>query len=390
MKKKTWKRQIAIIAGLVMLCTGCGSNKSSDEYAMDNGGMYDSYAYLDSTEAAEELDSEYSAKNDAYYDDAVYEGVESDMSQSAGGADTGLSATPHTDGDATSTINKEMLVYRGELSIDTLDFNTFVSDFKAMINEKGGFVESESYSDSYSTNGYYAVDSKKKHNLYYATVRVPSSEYDAIMNAATTLGDVRSRYSDATNVTQQYSTYKSQLEIYEAEYERYLQLLESATEDEYALQIENELFDIQIQIAQLKSGITNIENDVAYSYIDITIKEVQEYEEAPEPTDTFWDRFKNTCKESWEGFLEFLEGALFFLIRNIYGIALIVVIVIVIRTVIKKKRAKRKAANQAEIQNPPMMNPVQANQMNPDSGQANMSPMQGETPDVGDKTDNKK
>ena len=118
-------------------------------------------------------------------------------------------------------------------------------------------------------------------------------------------------------------------------------MLEEATEDEYALMIENELFDVQLQIASLKSNITNLENDVAYSYIDITIKEVSKYEDAPKKTDTFWDRFKNTCKDSWEGFLEVLEGLLFFIILNIYYIIIIAAIIITIKLVIKKKRKKK-------------------------------------------------
>ncbi len=315
---------MVVAAALAMLCTGCG-NKASDEQ-MKSDSYYE--AVMENTEAsytddvAEEMDEMYSSADEEL-------------------ADNGLSATANTGTDSAPKLDKEMLVYRGELSIDTLDFDTSVNDFKTLLNQKGGFVESESYSDSYSTSGYYAVDNNRKHNLYYATVRVPSTEYDAIINAATTLGDVRSRCSDATNVTQQYSTYKSQLEIYEAEYARYLTLLESATDDEYALQIENELFDIQMEIARLKSGITNIENDVAYSYIDITIKEVKEYEEDPEPTDTFGNRFKNTCRQSWQSFLKFLENTLFFVIRNIYGIVVIVVIIIVIKALIKKRKAKR-------------------------------------------------
>ena len=279
MKKKVWRKVIAAAVCAMMLCSGCGSNKSDDHAREDmDYGNYVSVAQ-EATEAP--LDEEYdSVEMSAAGNSAEYEASEKGDSVSSESG-IGNNAPEPIKGNTNSAIKKEMLVYRGDLCIDTLEFDNSVRDFKTIVEQKGGFVESESYSDSSSTSGYYAVEERKKHNLYTATVRVPSAEYDAIMNASTTLGDVRSRYSNATNVTQQYSTYKSQLEIYEAEYERYLTLLENATEDEYALMIENELFDIQIQIAELKSGITNIENDVAYSYIDITIKEVQEYVEEP-------------------------------------------------------------------------------------------------------------
>jgi chemotaxis protein histidine kinase CheA len=328
------KRKLAVILGLMLVCTGCGSSKDSyqsednQEYSysedyMETAGLSVSDSYYD----YDEYEASYDAEETAEVDNSV------SSSQSESAASTSTSTS--------KALNKEMLVYRGSLSVDTLDFDTSVSSFKNLINEKNGFVESESYSDNQSTGGYYSIDAAEKHNTYTATVRVPSSEYDNVMNSAGSLGDVRSRLSNASNVTQQYSTYTSQLEIYETEYNRYLNLLEAATDDEYAFQIENELFDIQIQIANLKSGITNIENDVAYSYIDITIKEVTKYEEKPVETDTFADRFKNVCKNSWSCFMDALEELLFFLIMNIYYIIIILAVIIIVGRIIKNKISKK-------------------------------------------------
>lgn len=335
------KKKIMIALGLMLLCTGCGTGELGDSVETD-------YSEYTSDWDMEQGISETYASDDVYateagddVEDAVYE------EQTAGETDENAGDISNENSDGNGAIKKEMLVYRGNISIDTLDFDTSVNTFKELLNEKGGFVESESYSDNNSTAGYYAIDTEYKHNLYIATVRVPSTEYDEIMNSATSLGDVRNRSSDVTNVTQQYSTYTSQLEIYEAEYNRYLSLLENATEDEYALLIENELFDIQIKMANLKSNISNIENDVSYSYIDITIKEVSEYEEEPVSTDTFLDRLQNTCKNSWNGFLEFVEEIVFFIIMNIYYIIIILIILFAVYRFAKKRKGA-KQSRQAE------------------------------------------
>lgn len=337
------KKQIIVAAALMLLLTGCGGKESAKgdtaAYSPDMNGVQGEQMMVSDDYVAEEPGEA-----------AVEYGTEAALDMAGDGlSDTGVQASLDTSGTSTSAkLEKEMLVYRGDLNIDTLNFDKSVSDFKALLNEKGGFVESEAYTDNYSTSGYYVIDETDKRNLYTATVRVPSEAYDAVMNSATGLGDVRNRSSVASNVTQQYSTYQSQLEIYEQEYKRYLSLLEQATDDEYALQIEQELFDIQIQIANLKSGITNIENDVTYSYIDITIKEVSEYEEKPAPTDTFADRFKETCKESWNAFLEVLENIIFLLIMNIYYIIIIAVVILVIRK-IRRKRKQAKAAKAVSV-----------------------------------------
>lgn len=349
------KKKIIIALGLALICTGCGSKDTGDTSAaydtnymsgMDGqiqsgDGFSETYGY-DEGEALYDYDPEMS---DAAYEEA---GGATEAAADVTGDDLEDSQSK---GNENAKLSKEMLVYRGVLSIDTLDFNKSVNDFKSLLKEKGGFVESESYSDNYSTNGYYVIDEADKRNVYTATVRVPSAEYDTMMNSATNLGDVRNRTSNASNVTQQYNTYTSQLEIYEAEYKRYLSLLEKATEDEYALQIENELFDIQIKIANLKSSISNIENDVTYSYIDITIKEVSEYEEEPVKTDTFIDRLKNTCRNSWSDFLDFVEDILFYVIRNIYYIVIWgVIIFAVYRFIRKKRRAKTNAGKSGNVQ----------------------------------------
>ena len=343
------KKKIIVVLGLALMCTGCGNAYTNDKHAAGEADyMADDFTY---TAAAGDGFSETNGYDvgEALYDyemgDDAYEEVAA-ATEAAAPVNDEIAGDSQSNTGGNKKLSKEMLVYRGALSIDTLDFNKSVNDFKSLLNEKAGFVESESYSDNFSTSGYYVIDEMNKHNVYTATVRVPSTEYDGIMNSATNLGDVRNRTSNASNVTQQYSTYKSQLEIYETEYKRYLSLLEKATEDEYALQIENELFDIQIRIADLKSGISNIENDVAYSYIDITIKEVSEYKEEPAKTDTFIDRLKNTCKDSWNEFLDFLEDVLFYVIRNIYYIVIWgVILVIVYRFIKKRRRARANAKN---------------------------------------------
>lgn len=323
---------------LTLMCTGCGNTKSDNQPK----SAYDNYEYTNSVSGD---DGGFGTDNSAGHYEMSDESVSMDATEAETGEQPSDSDVSQAKKDVTGVVNKEMLVYRGELSIDTLDFNTSVNDFKALLNEKGGFIESESYKDNRSTSGYYAIEESEKHNVYSARVRIPSAEYDAVMNSAGSFGDVRNKSSNATNVTQQYGTYKSQLEIYEAEYKRYLALLETATEEEYALLIENELFDVQLQIASLKSNITNLENDVAYSYIDVTIKEVSKYEDAPKKTDTFGDRFKNTCKDSWEKFLEALEDLLFFIILNVYYLVIIAAIIIAIIIVIKKKRKKKALKN---------------------------------------------
>ena len=83
--------------------------------------------------------------------------------------------------------------------------------------------------------------------------------------------------------------------------------------------------------------MNNIENDVAYSYIHLTVNEVREYTEKPvvKKTDTFGQRFKNTVSSTWENFLYFLENLLFVLIKMLPYLLLIGIIIFIIIRIIK-------------------------------------------------------
>lgn len=304
-----------------------------------NGGAAEgNESYLSESEESEEQDEDVmKVAKDADTADESTAGAGKEKNQSA----------------EQKTVTKEMLVYRGWIEIDTLNFDKSVADFKKLLGQTGGFVEKENYTDEGERyDDYYAVEEDEKHNSYTATIRVPSSQYDTVMEGAGNLGDIRTKTSNVQNVTQQYGTYQSQIKIYEAEYQRYLKLLEKASEDQYALEIEQKLFDLQVKIAEIKSNITNLETDVAYSYIDVTLTEVMKYQDRPKRKDTFPERLIRTCKNSWNIFLFIVEKLLFCLIYTWYYIAAILLLLFVIFKDRKEKDAGLEVEEDLEEEEP--------------------------------------
>ncbi len=244
-------------------------------------------------------------------------------------------------------IQKEMLVYSCNMVVDTLDFDTSLNSFKNTLEMYGGFIENENFSDG-GSNGRWYYEDEEKWKGYSATVRIPSKNYDAFCNSAGDLGDLRSKTSNVENLSQEYSDLSTTLEIYEAKEQRYIALLADITEDEYAVEIERELTDIQIKIANIKTRMNQISTDVAYSYVYFTLNEVKEYVSEPVKTDTFLDRLGNTLSNAGSGFLVFLEGLLFFLIYTVPYLLLIGIVVFVVVKVVRKRRAKKLAKMQAQ------------------------------------------
>ena len=318
-----------IIAALAMagvcLLSSCGdSAKMSNAFKSDT---------------AQNVNGDYSAD---YYESPEEAAAEAESSDNSGDTAEPMS---YKQSDV-KAINPQMLVYSCDMSIDVLEFEQALDRFHGLIDKYKGFIESETYSDGGSSSQWKYTDDKKWKTLN-AVIRIPSADYDAFCSDAEEIGDMRRKNASVQNLTTEYSDLKTTLGIYEAKEKRYLDLLKDITDEKEAISVESELTNIQIEIAKLKTRMNNIENDVAYSYINLTLNEVREYTAEPveERTDTFGQRLKNTVSRTWDDFLGFLERLLFFIIEIfpyfvVFGI--IIFIVIKLKKLFGKIRAKNK------------------------------------------------
>ncbi|WP_455529175.1 DUF4349 domain-containing protein [Ruminococcus sp.] len=321
------------LAGTILL-TSCGSGMKAADRAETNS-------------SAHQFDNAAEYKSDdSYADSEAYENGES-------------SSMSYKQSEV-KAINTQMLVYSCDMSIDVLEFDEAVDKIHELISTYNGFIESENYNDGGNTSKWEYSDSEKWKNLY-ATIRIPSADYEDFCEAAEKIGDMRRKSSSVQNLTTEYSDLSTTLSIYEAKEKRYLDILSEIKNEQEAIEVENELTSIQIEIAKIKTRMNNIENDVAYSFINLTLNEVRKYSDKPviERNDTFGQRLKNTLSKTWDEFLYFLENLLFILIRILPYILIIGIITFIIVKLVKffsKRSEKRKKEKyQQRIQQAPPM-----------------------------------
>lgn len=327
------KKKILFTAALcAVLLTGCAKNSDMAYFAAESKGDTNGY---DGGYYGEAYTVTTAAPAADYYESYDYEmgDVEEPMSPKSSGNDSEETLSA-------DSIQREMLVYSCYMTVDTLDFDVSLNSFKSALEMYGGFIETENFSDGGSSGRWYS-ENEQKWKSYSATVRIPSKNYDVFCNSAGELGDLRSKTSSVENLSQEYSDLSTSLEIYEAKEQRYIALLAEITEDEYAVEIERELTEIQIKIANIKTRMNRISTDVAYSYVYFTLNEVKEYVSEPVKTDTFLDRLGYTLSDAGETFLEFLEGLLFFLIYTVPYLILIGIVVFVIILIVKKIKKRK-------------------------------------------------
>ena len=345
MKKKIATLLLACVIGGSFLA-GCGKSNSADARSQNrtkNAAATEADAgkeyYYEETTAAYSVENGDSYDLDMSYEEAQY--------AYEGGDYSDLNSP-----DAKADASKEMLVFRCNMAIDTLNFEEAVTALKMKIEEYHGFVERENQSDGNSSNGRYVLDEEEKDYYYTATIRIPSTYYESFVNAASGIGTLRSKNSSVDNVATRYGTLANELEIYEAEYDRYLKQYNETEDESIALQIQYELRNLAITISDIKTEMSMLESDVAYSYVNITIhkvteKEIKQIEEKKEEKKepTFSEELSETAKDSWNAFLGFLQGIVLFFVANWWILLILLIIAGAIFFSIKRgiKKAKKNA-----------------------------------------------
>ena len=363
MKRKIVKSWImfAIVGSLL---TGCGASSgtmmATDQAATEStagnrntakytaGNHSTSYDILDNKTA---LASENSAKNEgiAYDTNDSYEEV-SNEEVAVEEDDAATTVENQTQNLDTMTLLEEKLVYYCDLDIETLDYAGTMSAIKDTIKKYGGVIQSENESDD-SYHWYYEDYRKTGGTLHnYLQVRIPSEKYDSFLSELDGIGKIISKSTSVDNISQQYYDTTTQIEALQIQEKNLLAMLEKCETIEDMITVQERLSEVQYELNSLQTTKRYMDVDVAYSYVNINVSEVLEYHYESEPvkTNTFIDRLQNTLKSTGTGFLSFMEGLLFVVIRLMPYLLIAAVICLIFRKKIKQKLDDRKADKAAK------------------------------------------
>ena len=342
MKKRMMEfTALFLIAGMF---AGCGGKASSDmafsETATSssayNGAAYDSY----SDGLAGTYDSyDYGAG------EVMEEAADAEMDEMAA-AEEGTTRTLDS-----MTLLEEKLVYHCDMEIETTEYADTMSAIKNTIEKYDGIIQGENETDS-SYNWYYEDYYKTSGTMYnYLQIRIPSANYDAFLQEIDGVGKIVSKSTSVDNISQTYYDTTVEIKALETQEEKLLSMLENCETIEDMITVEERLTEVQYQLGKLKTNLRYMDVDVAYSYVNISVEEVMEYHyEEPMKKNTFLNRLQDTFTDTWKGFLRFLEGLLFCIIRLIPYIILGTVLWLLLRKPVKKWRQKRREKKAAKME----------------------------------------
>lgn len=338
--KRRWTRLFPVLAITAGLLTGCGgATNNSKSMTADSAAPVSNSA-----------STQYYSGGVAEDNYAVSEEMDIAMESEGGVTTSQAQEQPQISDDV--TLLEEKLVYHCNLEIETLDYPATMDSVKATITKYGGIIQSESESDS-SYDWYYENYRKTSGTMHnYLEVRIPSKDYNNFLAELDGVGKVISKSTSVDNISQQYYDTTAQIEALQIQEKNLLAMLEKCETIEDMITVEQRLSEVQYELNNLQTTRRYMDMDVAYSYVNIGISEVMEYRQDSEPvkSNTFADRLKNTLVSTGKGFLAFLEGLLFFIIRMAPYVIIVVVVGFIfpfdkIRDFLEKRRMKKAAKN---------------------------------------------
>ena len=312
---KKFKLAAAAVLAASLCLTACGgsSGTNSASYKEEAGAAgdyaYESYAAEEAAQAAD--GEEYTADGG-----------------SGGSTESALRAQ---DG--------QKIVYTGNLSIQTLEYEKSAASIRKKIKDAGGFSESESERDN---DYYWYSHSGSTSNTRYLNIaaRIPSEKFEDFINSLSGDGKVMSRSVNAENISQVYANKETYKKSLEKEQERLLEMMDKAQTIEEMITVESRLSEVERQLNVYKTDLAQMDKDVEFSTVYIELKEVKRYTEEVSST-TFGEELKYAFEDAISSFKNFCEGIILFVVRNFpYLIILAVIIVMIVRAV-GRSRAKR-------------------------------------------------
>ena len=144
---------------------------------------------------------------------------------------------------------------------------------------------------------------------YDLTIRVASNRYDSLFNAFTKLGvRLDSKISSVEDVTERFYDLKTRIRNQKALENRYLELLNKATEVKDILEIERQINEVRTSVEQLEGQFNYLSKQISHSTIHLSFFEELPYTYASIQREGFGARLFNALDSGWQMFVSFIVG----------------------------------------------------------------------------------
>ncbi len=228
------------------------------------------------------------------------------------------------------------------MDLETREFTEAIQSIQAAVAGAGGYIESQNQEG-------YSLGSRSRYQERYANIqaRVPSAKLDEVARSVGGFCNVLSQSESMDDITDTYYDAQAHLKSLQLQEDRLLAILEKADKLEDIITLESALSDVRYQIESLTASLRRMDSQVTYSYLNISLREVVEYQEVQEKPRTFGERMGEAFGDGIGDMVDGLQGFALFLARTGPSLVILILIVAVIVLIVRaasKASAKRREA----------------------------------------------
>jgi len=326
-QKKRYLSVFLIMVFIFLVFTGCSSFR--EDAAMSEPDMAPDYDSGDMpAESAPEMD------------------MPQDEASQERGVGSGLDL-----GNVTESQHK--IIYTGEISMETLDFDETIENVTQYVSQVGGYTESS------SIEGRRISDSARQSRRHaYYTFRIPEQRFAGFADQMKEFGNVTSESTHGENITERYFDTEARLNSLQIQEERLLNLLERADSIDDIMRIETELSNIRYQVESLTGSLQKWDNLIQFSTIHLSIREVDEMTPDPDDPPGFLSDLQDALQDSILAVIDAVKYLITFIIMAIPFVVVFGLFFILLRKFYKKfieprRKQKQKPTPPPEAPMPP-------------------------------------
>lgn len=242
------------------------------------------------------------------------------------------------------------MIYQVSYRIQTLDFDASLSAIDALAVEFGGYTESS------EIFGRSIQSSRSQLRSATLVLRIPADQLNSFFGRVSSIGTITGESLSSQDVTLQYVDIDARLKTLQQQEERILALLAEATDLQAVLEIEQTLSDVRYQIESYTSQMKQLDSQIAYSTVSISLSEVAVLTEPKDEPQTFGERLAETFRSSTlrlrDGFRAFAIWFLGNILEILLWLLLIALVVLAV-LLLRRRRIRRRLR-----QNPPEETPL--------------------------------
>src|SRR5574344_2349929 len=253
-----------------------------------------------STEAAEMAPEEYHSDDmyEADYGTGAYEEAVEEEAAVEDGVDS------IDDGAIENSSRK--IIRNVNISAETEEFDSFVSNIDKKVKELGGYMESTNIS------GRSISSSSKNMRSADLVARVPSNKLDSFVSNVADISNITNKSESAEDITLNYADTQAHISSLRTEQQRLDELLLQAEDIETIIAIESRITDVRYELESYESRLRTMDNKVDYSTVTIYVREVERYTPVEEVKQTVWQRiavgFTENLLDAKELVIDFIVG----------------------------------------------------------------------------------